>query len=119
MCSERNDVRCGSVLWYLSKMRDNLIVIPYRKYSTEEMESVIKNFIDFSVDGTIGVEDDGNKYVAVNGQKRLSAINNFVDGKIKYHGEFFEDLSDDEKEKFLKVTLCFVFLGCNYRNHCN
>lgn len=109
MCKERNIV-CGNILWY-NKIRNNLIVESYANYKIEEMESIIKSFFNSTLCGDIYVKKNEEKYIAVNGQKRLTSINNFLDGKIKYKDKFFVDFSEEEKESLLEDTLCLVFVA--------
>lgn len=109
MYKQKDNFWCASILWYLNKMKNNLVVVAYRNYTNEEMESVIEYIIDSSIDTTFYVEKNKNKYIAINGQKRLTSINNFIDGKIKYHDKFYEGLSEDEKERFLKYPVRFIW----------
>lgn len=118
MCNVKIDVRDGNILWYLNKIRSNLIIEPIKNYSIEEMESLIEYWIDFVVSGEFQVKNGGNKYVTLEGQKRLTTINNFVDGNIKCHGKSYNELSKDERKYFLKLPIRFIFFNCTYYTYC-
>lgn len=108
--NEKISRRYGNILWYLNKIRKNLIINSTKNYSIEEMESLIEYWMDFVVSGDIQVKVVREKYITLEGQKRLTTINNFVDGKIKCHGKFYEELFEDEKEFFLNIPISFMFV---------
>ncbi len=54
------------------------------------------------------VRDDGN-FEIIDGQQRTISISQYVEGDFAFEGRFFNNLQDDEQEKFLNYKLMVYF----------
>lgn len=59
----------------------------------------------FIAKGELDLETRQATSYVVDGQQRLTAIEEYVAGKFEVDGKFFEDLEDDAKEEFLKYQI--------------
>lgn len=60
--------------------------------------------------GTIDVEKMMTTSCVVDGQQRLNAIGEFIDGAFRVDGRLYQELSGDEKSAFLKYELATIEL---------
>ena len=96
------------ISWYVDELKDKLIINSVNEghYTKEDKENVIKNIIDTHPIPDITIVKENDKFKLIDGVKRLSAINDFVDGKITYEGQNYNDLNEDLKQSFLGYQLC-------------
>lgn len=59
----------------------------------------------FIAKGELNLETRQATSYVVDGQQRLTAIEEYIAGKFEVDGKYFEDLEDDEKEDFLKYQI--------------
>lgn len=109
MNNKKIDEKNTSISYYLKNMRNDFTADLDYEYSAKEKQSLIEKWIEAVVDGTFSVIKENGKYKIIDGQKRLTAINDFVDGKIKYHGKIYSELSEKDRQKFLISPLSFNF----------
>lgn len=76
-------------------------------YNTVELENVIKDIMANIGIGSIAVTD---KYVMVEGRKRIYAINSFIDGEIKFSNKYYTELSKEKLDNFNNYEL-EIFVG--------
>lgn len=76
-------------------------------YNVTELENVIKDIISNISIGNIAVTD---KYVVVEGRKRIYAINAFINGEIKFSNKYYAELPKEEFNNFNNYELG-IFVG--------
>ena len=99
---KKNDVNMVTIKWYMDNLKDKITmseneiqILP--DYTEQDLEKVISDIMsNFAIDN-IAITD---KNELVDGYKRISAINSFIDGDIKYNGKIYSELSSEEKELF-------------------
>lgn len=102
-----------TILWYLDELRNNLIIgssLNRKHYTKEDEESVIKSIFEKVAFDNIIVIKESNQYRLLDGEKRLVSINDFIDGKIAYNNQYYNDLPQDLKDAFLGYYLTIVVL---------
>ncbi|QDM40611.1 DUF262 domain-containing protein [Altererythrobacter sp. TH136] len=75
------------------------------------IETILKGFPFpqiFLARGPIDVENMTSSQAVVDGQQRLNAIREFIDGKLEVEGRFFRDLEPRQKEEFLKYEVAVI-----------
>lgn len=105
---KENDNNFVMISWYVDELKDKLIIDSVNEghYTKEDKENMIKNIIDSHPIPDITIAKENDKFRLIDGVKRLSAINDFVDGKINYKGQNYNDLNEDLKKLFLGYQLC-------------
>lgn len=96
------------ISWYVDELKDKLVIdsMNEKHYTKEDKESVIKNIVWNHPISDITIAKENDKFRLIDGVKRLSAINDFIDGKITYDGQKYNDLEESVKKSFLKYQLC-------------
>lgn len=95
--------------WYMENLKDKINICDTNTidYSATELENVIKDIMSNIGIGNIIVTD---KYVVVEGIKRIYAINSFIDGEIKFSNKYYTELSKEEFDNFDNYELG-IFVG--------
>ena len=95
--------------WYMENLKKKIDIrdVNIANYNTTELENVIKDIISNISIGNIAVTE---KYVVVEGRKRIYAINAFIDGKIKFSNKYYTELSKEEFDIFNNYELG-IFVG--------
>lgn len=109
---KKNEVNYVTIKWYVENLK-NVIKIGEKEiqylntFDNQELEQVITDIIcNISIGGIAITEDN----YLMDGYKHITAINSFIDGKIKYNGKYYVELNDEEKERFYNYQLS-VFQG--------
>lgn len=109
---KKNGVNMVTIKWYMDNLKDK-ITMPEKEiqilpdYTEQVLEKVISDIMsNFAIDN-IAITD---KNELVDGHKRISAINSFIDGDIKYNGKIYSELSAEEKNIFDNYELG-IFVG--------
>lgn len=99
---KNNAVNRVTMKWYMDNLKYK-IIMPEKKpqllpnYTEQDLEKVINDIMsNLSID-IIAITD---KNELVDGYKRISAINSFINGDIEYNGKVYSELSSEEKELF-------------------
>ena len=114
--------RVGSreIIDLFSSMKSGrLILSPYFQrnlvwrdtHRREFIDTIIKGFPFpqiFLARGPINLETMQAYQCVVDGQQRLNAIRDFIEGKIDVGGKLFSDFSQKEKEEFLKYEVAVI-----------
>ena len=74
-------------------------------YNNEQRMSVIETVTKGFPLGLMYWVDDGNKFELLDGQQRTISLCQYVTNKFSYDGRIFDNLLDEEKEKFLDYEL--------------
>ena len=120
----QNDLRyrVGSreIVDLMSAMRNSgLTLSPYFQRNLVWRDAHKRDFIDtilngfpfpqiFLARGPIDLETMSASQAVVDGQQRLSAIRDFINGKLDINGKNFQDLTKKEKEDFLKYEVAVI-----------
>lgn len=120
----QNDLRyrVGSreIVDLMSAMRNSgLTLSPYFQRNLVWRDAHKRDFIDtilngfpfpqiFLARGPIDLETMTAAQAVVDGQQRLSAIREFVSGNLDVNGKRFSDLTNKEKEEFLKYEVAVI-----------
>lgn len=116
----RYTVRSREIVDLVSAMKNSgLTLSPYFQRNLVWRDSHKRNFIDtilngypfpqiFLARGPIDVESMTAHPAVVDGQQRLNAIREFIDGKLDVHDKYFGDLKPREKEEFLKYEVAVI-----------
>ncbi len=111
------NVRSREIVDLVSAMKnDALTLTPYFQRNLVWRDAHRRDFIDtilrgypfpqiFLARGPLDVENMTASQAVVDGQQRLNAIRDFVEGKLEVAGRQFKDLSKEEKEDFLKYEV--------------
>ena len=99
---KKNAVNMVTMKWYMVNLKDKIIMTEKETqllpiYTEQDLEKVISNIMsNLSID-SIAITD---KNELVDGYKRISAINSFINGDIEYNGKAYSELYSKEKELF-------------------
>lgn len=120
----QNDLRyrVGSreIVDLIAAMRNSgLTLSPYFQRNLVWRDAHKRDFIDtilngfpfpqiFLARGPIDLETMTASQAVVDGQQRLSAIRDFISGKLDVNGKRFPDLTKEEKEEFLKYEVAVI-----------
>ena len=109
---KKNAVNRVTMKWYMDNLKDK-IIMPEKKtqllpnYTEQDLEKVINDIMsNLSID-SIAITD---KNELVDGYKRISAINSFINGDIEYNGKVYSELYSEEKELFDNCRIG-IFVG--------
>lgn len=110
-------VRSREIVDLVSAMRTTRLTLsPYFQRNLVWRDAHKRDFIDtilkgfpfpqiFLARGPIDLETMTASQCVVDGQQRLNTIREYVSGKLEVSGRFFSDLSNKEKEDFLKYEV--------------
>jgi hypothetical protein len=113
-------VRSREIVDLISAMRSTRLTLsPYfqrnlvwRKIHKQDfIDTILKGFPFpqiFLARGPIDLETMEASQAVVDGQQRLNAIREFIEGKLDFKGKFFKDLTLREKEEFLKYEVAVI-----------
>lgn len=109
MSTLENGINHVTMKWYKENLKGkiNICDTNITDYNVTELENVIKDIISNISIGNIAVTD---KYVVVEGRKRIYAINAFIDGKIKFSNKYYAELPKEEFNNFNNYELG-IFVG--------
>lgn len=109
MFTLENGINHVTMKWYKENLKEkiNICDTNITDYNVTELENVIKDIISNISIGNIAVTD---KYVVVEGRKRIYAINAFIDGEIKFSNKYYAELSKEEFNNFNNYELG-IFVG--------
>ena len=99
---KKNAVNRVTMKWYMDNLKDKIIMTEKEtqllpNYTEQDLEKVISNIMSNLSINSIAITD---KNELVDGYKRISAINSFINGDIEYNGKVYSELSSEEKELF-------------------
>ena len=99
---KKNAVNMVTMKWYMDNLKDKIIMTEKEtqllpNYTEQDLEKVISNIMSNLSINSIAITD---KNELVDGYKRISAINSFMNGDIEYNGKVYSELSSEEKELF-------------------
>jgi len=118
----RYNVRSRYLVDLLNEIRaGKLVLAPFFQRKLVWREAHKTDFIDtillqfpfpeiFLARGEIDVDQMTSTSAVVDGQQRLNAIREFVDGTLAVNGRHYGDLSSAEKEAFLKYEVAIIDL---------
>lgn len=110
-------VRSREIVDLVAAMKNTgLTLSPYFQRNLVWRDAHRRDFIDtilkgypfpqiFLARGPLDVENMTASQAVVDGQQRLNAIRDFVDGNLDINGKVFKDLDKEEKEAFLKYEV--------------
>lgn len=113
----RYTVRSREIVDLAAAMKNTALTLsPYFQRNLVWRDAHRRDFIDtilkgypfpqiFLARGPIDIEHMTASQAVVDGQQRLNAIRDFIDGKLDVNGKFFKDLDTKEKEDFLKYEV--------------
>lgn len=116
----RYTVRSREIVDLVAAMRNGSIVLsPYFQRNLVWRDAHKRDFIDtilkgypfpqiFLARGPIDVDAMSAIQAVVDGQQRLNTIREFVSGGLDIDGRFFRDLTNKEKEEFLKYEVAVI-----------
>lgn len=98
----KNAINNVTMKWYINNLKEKIIMSEKEvqnllKYKDEDLEKVISDIIRNIGIGNIVITE---KNELIEGYKRLFAINEFIDNKIKYNGKYYSELSNEDKDIF-------------------
>lgn len=108
------NVRSREIVDLVAAMKNTALTLtPYFQRNLVWRDAHRRDFIDtilrgypfpqiFLARGPLDVDKMTASQAVVDGQQRLNAIRDYVDGNLEVNGKFFRDLSQKEKEEFLK-----------------
>ena len=99
---KKNAVNMVTMKWYMDNLKDKIIMTEKEtqllpNYTEQDLEKVISNIMSNLSINSIAITD---KNELVDGYKRISAINSFINGDIEYNGKVYSELYSEEKELF-------------------
>ena len=99
---KKNAVNMVTMKWYMDNLKDKIIMTEKEtqllpNYTEQDLEKVISNIMSNLSINSIAITD---KNELVDGYKRISTINSFMNGDIEYNGKVYSELSSEEKELF-------------------
>lgn len=121
----RYNVRSREIVDLVAAMKNTALTLsPYFQRNLVWRDTHRRDFIDtilkgypfpqiFLARGPLDVENMTASQAVVDGQQRLNAIREFVDGKLAVGGRYFKDLTHDEKESFLKYEVPIIDFDLN------
>ncbi|RVQ66947.1 DUF262 domain-containing protein [Croceicoccus ponticola] len=110
-------VRSREIVDLATAMKNSSLTLsPYFQRNLVWRDAHKRDFIDtilrgypfpqiFLARGKIDVENMTSSQAVVDGQQRLNAIREFIDGKLEVDGKSFRDLTSRQKEDFLKYEV--------------
>jgi hypothetical protein len=110
-------VRSREIVDLVSAMRSSRLTLsPYFQRNLVWRDAHKRDFIDtilkgypfpqiFLARGPLNLDTMEASQAVVDGQQRLNAIRDFVDGRLDFQGEFFKKLSTKQREDFLKYEV--------------
>lgn len=113
-------VRSREIIDLMANMKNAALTLsPYFQRNLVWRDAHRRDFIDtilkgypfpqiFLARGPLDVEKMTASQAVVDGQQRLNAIRDFVDGKLDVGGRYFKDLNQAEKESFLKYEVAVI-----------
>jgi hypothetical protein len=113
-------VRSREIIDLIAAMRSSRLTLsPYFQRNLVWREAHKRDFIDtimkgypfpqiFLARGPIDLDTMEASQAVVDGQQRLNAIRDFVDGKLDFQGKVFKELSFKEREDFLKYEVAVI-----------
>ena len=113
-------VRSREIIDLIAAMRSSRLTLsPYFQRNLVWREAHKRDFIDtimkgypfpqiFLARGPIDLDTMEASQAVVDGQQRLNAIRDFVDGKLDLEGKLFKELSAKEREDFLKYEVAVI-----------
>ncbi len=113
----RYTVRSREIVDLAAAMKNTALTLsPYFQRNLVWRDAHRRDFIDtilkgypfpqiFLARGPIDLEKMTSSQAVVDGQQRLNAIRDFIDGKLDVGGRLFKDLESKEKEDFLKYEV--------------
>ena len=116
----RYNVRSREIVDLVAAMKNTALTLnPYFQRNLVWRDAHRRDFIDtilrgypfpqiFLARGPLDVENMTASQAVVDGQQRLNAIRDFVDGKLDVAGRYFRDLQKEEKENFLKYEVAVI-----------
>lgn len=116
----RYNVRSREIVDLVAAMKNTALTLnPYFQRNLVWRDAHRRDFIEtillgypfpqiFLARGPLDVDNMTASQAVVDGQQRLNAIRDFVDGKLDVGGRYFKDLSKEEKEAFLKYEVAVI-----------
>jgi len=113
-------VRSREIVDLATAMKNSgLTLSPYFQRNLVWRDAHKRDFIDtilkgypfpqiFLARGPIDVDSMTSSQAVVDGQQRLNAIREFIDGKLEVDGKLFRDLETRQKEDFLKYEVAVI-----------
>jgi hypothetical protein len=113
-------VRSREIIDLVAAMRSSRLTLsPYFQRNLVWREAHKRDFIDtimkgypfpqiFLARGPIDLDTMEASQAVVDGQQRLNAIRDFVDGKLDFEGNLFKALTTKEREDFLKYEVAVI-----------
>jgi hypothetical protein len=113
-------VRSREIVDLMAAMKNTALTLsPYFQRNLVWRDAHRRDFIDtilkgypfpqiFLARGPLDVEKMTASQAVVDGQQRLNAIRDFIDGKLDVGGRYFKDLGQKEKEAFLKYEVAVI-----------
>ena len=113
-------VRSREIVDLIAAMRNSSITLsPYFQRNLVWRDAHKRDFIDtilkgypfpqiFLARGPIDLDSMTASQAVVDGQQRLNAIRDFVNGKLDVHGQLFRDLEPRAREEFLKYEVAVI-----------
>lgn len=114
------NVRSREIVDLVAAMKNTALTLnPYFQRNLVWRDAHRRDFIDtilkgypfpqiFLARGPLDVDKMTASQAVVDGQQRLNAIRDFVDGKLDVGGRIFKDLNQKEKEDFLKYEVAVI-----------
>lgn len=118
-------VRSREIVDLVSAMRGSRLTLsPYFQRNLVWRESHKKDFIDtilngypfpqiFLARGPINVDTLQANQAVVDGQQRLNAIKDFINGELEVNGKTFKQLTPEKREEFLKYEVAVIDFDLN------
>lgn len=113
-------VRSREIIDLVAAMRSSRLTLsPYFQRNLVWRDAHRRDFIDtimkgypfpqiFLARGPIDLDTMEANQAVVDGQQRLNAIRDFVDGNLDFEGKLFKELSAKEREDFLKYEVAVI-----------
>lgn len=94
-----NGVNHVSMKYYIENLKGKIIISDFQalNYGIKDLENVIVSIVKCEPIDTISLSKN---FDVVDGQKRIFAINSFIDGKIRYNGKNYFELSKNTRNLF-------------------
>ncbi len=116
----RYRVATREIIDLVGAMRSSILTVsPYFQRNLVWREAHKKDFIEtilkgfpfpqiFLARGSINLETMSASQAVVDGQQRLNTISEYVSGRLLVDGKYFPELTDKEKEAFLKYEVAVI-----------
>jgi len=118
-------VRSREIVDLVNAMKNgSLTLSPYFQRNLVWREAHKRDFIDtilsgfpfpqiFLARGPLDIEKMTSSQAVVDGQQRLNAIKDFIEGKLEVNGKFFHQFEQKTKEDFLKYEVAVIDFDLN------